>query len=220
MSAETLALSTEPLPDADRHMDVLRTFNRDVAGGFLTLVHDHDLYRHITFRPRGGNFCWFDVITSPGQLTIRGDMGDYMFVREQDMLRDFFHRSVNAGYWAEKVVAQDTTSPVREYSFDKFRGQVLHDFWHAREDYTPSDARALWEEIRINGPLSDYSDNQHIHSAIDALQSFRAESVDGFSFQVDFEQDFEDYGHHYLWCCHAILWAARAYREHHKAVSA
>lgn len=220
MSADMVELATGPLPSADRHMDVLQTFNRDVAGGILTLVHDHDLYRHITFRPRGGNFCWFDIITSPGQLTIRGDMGDYVFVREQDMLRDFFHRYVNAGYWAEKVVAQDVASPVREYSFDKFRGQVLHDFWHARGDYTPDEAKTLWEEIRLTGPLDSYADNQHLHGAIDALQSFRAESVDGFSFQVDGYEDFEDYGHHYLWCCHAILWAARGYREHHKVVAA
>ncbi|XAZ30636.1 hypothetical protein AAHB34_15945 [Paenarthrobacter ureafaciens] len=220
MSAEALVLTAQCLPDADRHMDVLRTFNRDVAGGTLTLAHDYDSYRHITFRPRSGNFCWFDIITSPGQLTIRGDMGDYMFSREHDMLRDFFHRYVNAGYWAEKVLAQDVNSPIREYSFDKFRGQVLHDFWHAREDYTPEEARALWEEIRFTGPLDDYADNQHINGAIDALQNFRAESVDGFSFQVDFEQDFQDYSHQYLWCCHAILWVARAYREHHEAVAA
>ncbi|APC44863.1 hypothetical protein SEA_HUMPTYDUMPTY_68 [Arthrobacter phage HumptyDumpty] len=214
MTGAPVELKTEPLTHPERHTDVLDRFNRDVAGGVLTLVHDQGLYRHLTFRPRGGNFCWFDIITSPGQLTIRGDMGDYVFAREPDMLRDFFHRYVNAHYWAEKVIAQDVHSPVRQYSEDKYRAQVLHDFWHAREGYTPAEARALWEEIRINGPLSDYTDYLHLAGAMDALESFRAESVDGFRFQVDSTKDFEDWGHHYLWCCHAILWAARAYREH------
>ena len=220
MTADTVQLDTAPLPDADRHMDVLRTFNRDVAGGTLTLAHDHDLYRHITFRPRGGNFCWFDIITSPGQLTIRGDMGDYMFAREPDMLRDFFHRSVNAGYWAEKVLAQDVHSPVRQYSEDKYKADVACQFWDARTDYAPDVAKNLWAEIREDGPLSDYTDYLHLHGAMDALQSFRPESAPDFRFQVDSSEDYEDYGHHYLWCCHAILWVARAYREHHKAVAA
>ncbi|QGZ17166.1 hypothetical protein HYQ19_gp067 [Arthrobacter phage DrYang] len=208
-------LTTKPLTmNSTQREEMLRGFNFDVKAGKLTLVHDQGLYRHITFRPRSGNFCWFDIITSPGQLTIRGDMGDYVFAREPDMLRDFFHRNVNPSYWAEKVLAQDVNSPVREYSFDRFKASVLHDFWYDRENYTPEEARALWEEIRTTGPLDDYADNQHINGAIDTLQNFRAESVSGFQFDTHGYEDFEDYGHHFLWCCHAILWAARAYREH------
>ncbi|QFG14865.1 hypothetical protein SEA_LYMARA_64 [Arthrobacter phage Lymara] len=218
MTGAPVELKTEPLAaHSTQREEMLRGFNADVAGGTLTLVHDSGLHRYLTFRPRGGNFCWFDIITSPGQLTIRGDMGDYMFAREQDMLRDFFHRNVNPSYWAEKVLAEDVHSAVREYSFDRFKASVLHDFWHAREDYTPEQARALWEEIRATGPLDDYADVHHLNGAVDALQTFRAESVDGFSFDTHGYEDFEDYGHHFLWCCHAVLFAARAYREHHQA---
>lgn len=211
-------LETKPLTfNSTQRPELLDRFTRDMEGGALTLMHDSGLYRHLTFRPAKGNFCWFDIITSPGQLTIRGDMGDYVFAREPDMLRDFFHRNVNPEYWAEKVIAQDVHSPVREYSFDRFKASVLHDFWHAREDYTPADARALWEEIRNTGPLDDYADNQHLNGAVDTLHAFRAESVTGFQFDTHGYEDFEDYGHHFLWCCHAILWAARAYREHDRA---
>ncbi|AYD81563.1 hypothetical protein HYP71_gp069 [Arthrobacter phage KBurrousTX] len=211
-------LKTEPLNTySTQREEMLRGFNADVAGGKLTLVHDKGLHRYLTFRPRSGNFCWFDIITSPGQLTIRGDMGDYMFAREPDMLRDFFHRNVNPSYWAEKVLAQDVNSPVREYSLDRYKASVLHDFWHAREDYTPADAKELWREIRTSGPLNDYADYLHPNGAINELETFSSEVAKDFRFDTHGYDDFEDYGHHFLWCCHAVLFAARAYREHDKA---
>lgn len=148
-------------------------------------------------------------------------MGDYMFAREPDMLRDFFHRNVNPGYWKEKLIAQDVQSPPAwDYSYDVFRGEVLKQFWEKRRDFHTAGAKELWEEIRdVGPPLSDWTDNQHVAGARAALEDFTSDVAPGFRFDLDDEDDFHDYGFQYLWCCHAVLWAASAYRAHHRAVA-
>ena len=62
-------------------------------------------YRHLLFRqPNSGNM-WFEIITWPDSLMIRGDMGSWSFSRVQDMFT--FFRSdqlkINPSYWTEKI---------------------------------------------------------------------------------------------------------------------
>lgn len=207
-------LATKPLTmNSTQRPEVLRRFNSDIGGGKLTLVHDSGLHRYLTFRPRKGNFCWFDIITSPGQLTIRGDMGDFVFVREPDMLRDFFSRDVNPHYWREKLVAQDVSTPAWQYERELFTKYVAQHFWDRRTKYTPDVAAALWREIRETGPLSEWTDAHDATSAWTTLDAFVGEHAP-YRYESDYEEDFHDYSFQYLWCCHAVLLACRAYREH------
>ncbi|ALY09914.1 hypothetical protein SEA_CHIPPER1996_69 [Arthrobacter phage Chipper1996] len=215
MTGAPVELETKPLTfNSTQRPEVLRRFNSDIEGGTLKLMHDQGLIRHLTFRPRKGNFCWFDIITSPGQLTIRGDMGDFVFVREPDMLRDFFSRDVNPHYWREKLVAQDVSTPAWVYERDLFRSYVAKHFWDRRTQYTPDVAAALWEEIRTNGPLDEWTDTHDATSAWAALSGFTSEQAPSYRYESDYEEDFHDYSFQYLWCCHAVLLACRAYREH------
>ncbi|AIZ01744.1 hypothetical protein ArV1_056 [Arthrobacter phage vB_ArtM-ArV1] len=217
LAPKPVELTTKPLTmNSTQRPEVLRRFNSDMEGGKLTLVHDSGLHRYLTFRPRKGNFCWFDIITSPGQLTIRGDMGDFVFVREPDMLRDFFSRDVNPHYWREKLVAQDVSTPAWQYERDLFRKYVAQHFWDRRTQYTPDVAAALWEEIRQTGPLDDWTDAHDATSAWNALTSFTSEQAPGYRYEPDYEEEFHDYSFQYLWCCHAVLSVCRAYREYHK----
>lgn len=80
-------------------------FLNDVANHKMEILHEQGLYRHLRFQqqPKRWNM-WFDLITWPGCLTIKGDMGCWTFSRVDDMLT--FFRSdkleINADYWAEK----------------------------------------------------------------------------------------------------------------------
>ncbi len=112
-------------------------FLRDTARHELTVLRDDGLYRHLRLRA-SRSFAWFELVTWPGALTIRGDMGSYTFSRDPDMF-DFFRRSSwqgapNFQYWDEKVDAADRCG-VREYSEDELRRHITEDVSaHAEAD--------------------------------------------------------------------------------------
>ena len=60
-------------------------FLRDVAQHEMTVLHSDGLYRHVHFQQRSHSWNqWFDLVTWPGNLTIRGDMGTWTFSRVED----------------------------------------------------------------------------------------------------------------------------------------
>ncbi|WP_050514089.1 MULTISPECIES: hypothetical protein [Streptomyces] len=106
-------------------------FARDTAQHEMTVLHDDGLYRHLRFssRPKGYGEYWFDLITWPGCLTVRGDYGDaYTFTRERDMLPFFRARSgdINPHYWAQKLDGHRRSA--RTYSEGAFRKVVCELF--------------------------------------------------------------------------------------------
>lgn len=200
----------------DYHPDVLRRFNSDIALGEMTTLHDEGLYRHLRFRQPGTSIGWFSIITSPGQLTIFGDMGTYVFAREQDMLRDFFKGgSVNAGYWGEKLQATDRHCGYRKYDEDHFRQFIVQDFWERRDQYEPAVAKEIWADIR-DSLFDDWADRSTAAGCHELMGRFRSHD---FTYSEPWEHNFEDYSFQYLWCCHAILWAARQYRAANTATT-
>jgi len=107
---------------------VAERFKLDTVQHQLTVLHDDGLYRHFRFMDPESSHHWFDLITWPGSLAIKGDMGSYTFSRTQDML-DFFRRSAwdggpNLQYWEEKLDAADARSGVREYSEELLRQHI------------------------------------------------------------------------------------------------
>ena len=65
----------------------------------LTILHNDGLYRHIRFKNPKSIFYWFDLITWPGVLVFKGDMGCYVFSRLDDMFEFFTGPTINPGYW-------------------------------------------------------------------------------------------------------------------------
>ena len=156
---------------------------------------------------------WFDLHTSPGILTIRGDMGTYVFARTEDMFK-FFSSDVyvNAGYWGEKLQSISKNSGYREYDEDRFRRYVIDDFWERRLQHEPDEAAVIWDTIR-NDILGTYVDRSSSEAAFHLLDDFRAGTDDAFSYSDPWDHDFTEYSYQYLWCCHAILAGIKAYRE-------
>ena len=86
----------------DHNATLVDQFNRDIEHHQMTVLHDEGLYRHIRFQNPGNSMYWFDLITWPGSLTIKGDMGTWTFSRLTDMF-EFFTGHINTSYWAEKL---------------------------------------------------------------------------------------------------------------------
>lgn len=201
-----------------REWTVKGTVHKDAAHQ-MQILHDDGLYRHLRFAKPNTSMGWFSIITSPGQLTIWGDMGCYVFARIPDMF-DFFSPQtgyINPGYWAEKLQASSGTM---EYSADLFKEHVselandLSDEWEPNEKYRLK--AAVQQEI--------FSDEQINWSA-----DFARQVLDGFEFvhtpeggpprRINFRSEdtwdwqVKDYTYHYIWNCHAVQWAVQQYRE-------
>jgi hypothetical protein len=201
-----------PKRTAEAH--ALKMFTVDTAEHTMEVALDQGLYRHLRFRNPGTGLFWYEIITTPGQLTVRGDMGTYVFSRVNDMF-GFFQSNggrINPGYWAEKVEAQDVHSPVREYARDIFVRHVMEDFWNGRENL--ENAADVWREIREE-LLDEYGPSGDKSLAVTAAMEF---NYGGFEFYDVTEWRLTAFSHHYLYALHAIVDGIRQYREHSQSL--
>ncbi len=198
----------KPLTGHNYHPDAMRRFNRDVEEHQMEVLLDQGLYRHVRFKKPGTGMYYFDLITTPGQLTIRSDMGTYVFSRAADMFEFFTGNGyVNADYWGEKLQAIDTHCGYRDHSEEAFRKWVIGHFWNRRESYEPNVAAQIWADIR-DSIFDDYTDRTSKSACIDALDSFQSH---GFRYGDTWDNDWTEFSYQYLWCCHAILSGIKNY---------
>ncbi|MBM0277230.1 hypothetical protein [Micromonospora tarensis] len=172
-------------------------FQRDTADHVMTVLHDDGLYHHLRFAKPGSSMYWFEIVTWPGALAIRGDVdGNLVFSRLPDMFQFFrSDHGINPGYWAEKTA--DYGKGLKKYSEDVFVQHVtdvLVDF----ADDDPALAQTVKAEILAavrNG------DAGHEEEARELLRFWEDKGV----FSDTWEWDLTDWTWSYLWCCHAIV---------------
>lgn len=195
-----------------------RRFRNDIAEHKLTVQHDENGYRHLVARKPGTGMYGFDIVTFPGTLVIRGDMGTYLFTRESDMIGFFddgqtpeLPIAINPGYWAEKTPqygVNDTSIATRSY--DRLIAQLMesaHEYttgWDV--DSLASFYRDMSEEL-----LSALETESDIESALGTIT--RWEHASSEPFESAYEWDFSEYTAQFEWCCYAIVWACRMYRD-------
>lgn len=130
--------------------DMAERFQRETARHEMTILHDDGLYRHLRARKPGSGLYWFDIVTWPGSLAIRGDINSaYVFSRMTDMF-EFFQGSrdgrINPDYWAEKL-------PEGRRSAQAYSENLL--LWHMRhalrEEYEDFLASRLAEKAKEFG---------------------------------------------------------------------
>lgn len=197
-------------------------FARDVAEHQMQVLRDDGLYRHLRFRRPDSFAYYFDLITYPGGLLFRGDMGAYAFERLDDMF-EFFRTDagrgdgINPGYWAEKLVAIDR-SGLKEFDEDAFRSRVMWDLiqWmrYNRDRTTKEERRELWDHVvwevidaeeDVDGARKKIALHDFQHQVNSRLQ---------FEFHDCWEWSFDDYRFHFYWACYAIAWAVKQYDQH------
>lgn len=173
----------------DRYRAQREQFIRETAAHEMHVLHDDGLYRHLRFQQPGTSTWHFDLVTWPGSLAIRGDVGHgYIFHRDDDMLRWFDHHraehEINPHYWSEKL--ERGCADVREFSTDRFAA------WCA--EHAPS----------IDPADLDYD---HQNGAIELLNAH------GVTWDHEDVEMWEDYKHHFLLALYAILWGAKRFHE-------
>lgn len=194
------------LPGSNHHSKILTAFVGDTEKHEMSILHDDGVYRHLQFQAPGTLVGRFEITTTPGMLTITGDMGTYVFARHDDMFQFFRQGSVNAAYWGEKLLAVNARSGHIEHAEEAFTGFIVRDFWDRRLDYDTDEAATIWRHIR-NEILAPYVDRSTDAARQDLLRNF---SIHGYTY-TDTWDCAQTYSYAYLWCCHAILWAIRCY---------
>lgn len=194
--------------------EIAARFARNTAKHVMTVHLDDGLYRHISFaQPEHAWSYWFDIVTWPGNLHIRGDISDsYTFNRVPDMF-EFFRNPgsrINPHYWAEKLDGGRPSAKV--YSEERFRQLVVE---HFVEQVKYCDApRGLGKALRADVLSLDLSNERE---ARDALESFQFAD---FQFEDLWEWDFHDWDWSFLWACHAVVWGIGQYDAAKAAESA
>lgn len=204
-------------------------FLKDVQNHVMTLVHDDGLHRHLVFRqPEPSSWLhWFEVVTWPGALCIRGYCGTYVFSRLPDMFKFFRHDCpngglyINDGYWAEKLIASESrgrhADGVMRFDPDEFRDAVnRHYVDHVRHNMRgmPDERKALREALEYD-VLSSADDGEH--AAMRAACDFEH---DGFQLTDFWEVDCHKYTVQFIWSLYAISWAIKQYDAREPAKSA
>jgi hypothetical protein len=197
-------------------------FERDTATHQMTIRRDDGVDRHLSFRQQDGSSSyWFEILTWPGVLCIRGDCGTYVFSRLTDMF-EFFRTDdrgdpaklyINTGYWCEKLQAVDCNGygegKAREFDAEKFAARVkerFNDYFESHEIL--DDTRAhLWGEIEDE--VLYHSHDGEIR-AFDKMMEFRNEQFPRL-FEDCWEWNCKEYTFHFLWNLYAIAWAIRQY---------
>ncbi|MEV8474896.1 hypothetical protein [Streptomyces sp. NPDC051173] len=183
-------------------LDAAERFRSDTSRHQMTVLHNDGLYRHLRFMAPKSSAYWFDLVTWPGSLAIRGDVDGYMFTRLPDMFEFFRGDGTNPHYWSEKT--EGGRSSCTSYSESLFRQLVVEHFVESVRD---GDApRGLGKAVR-EGIL----DSGQIHYEDGARAKLDAFEYKGYVFPDTWDWDFHDYNWSFLWSCHAIVWGIGQY---------
>lgn len=174
----------------------------------MDVIRDDGLYRHLRFRRPDTITYWFDLLTWPGVLTVTGDCGTFVFSRIEDMF-EFFASArgeINPQYWAEKLRAP-APDAVRIYSPDAYRARVGE--W--------VDGVLEGEGMEDDGSLRAAVDERLLggmpHSRDDAIRRLYDFEHRGVRVYEPYDWRLDEWEYRFLWCCHAIVWGIKQYRE-------
>lgn len=204
-------------------------FLRDTKDHNMTVLMDSGVYRHLSFSRNGSSDCKFELVTWPGHLSISGDMGSFTFSRLHDMF-EFFRtdrrrrnltkfdpeQTTNLGYWAEKLVAVDRYG-FQELSGPKIKQHVLgyiEDEEYLKERYGEESWAEIKEEIDDLIEHIECRSNYEMQELVQEIYEF---DKNGFQFTDFFENNLNDYTHHFMWACAAIAYGVQEYDLKRKA---
>lgn len=106
----------------------------------VTVLLQQGLHRHVRFARPGTRMYSCEITTWPGHLAVTGDMGTFLFARDEDMFA-WFTGGLSPDYRGQKCVAHDG---ITRYSRDvlafHLRGQLRDWVQDLREEYEEYDA--------------------------------------------------------------------------------
>lgn len=199
-------------------------FLRDVEKHEMIVVKDDGLHRHIRLKRPSTGYMSFVIVTWPGYLAYSGDMGCYVFSRLPDMF-EFFRTDIdspylkakgvtlgiNPSYWGEKLQAVDKNDGYKQWSPEKFRGNLRERFnqWAEDRDFSDDLKAEAWKNVEseVIWRMDDGGQEHAYRQAMDF-------TFDGsHPFAEFYEYNSEDYSGRFMWCCYALAWAIKTYDQ-------
>ena len=195
--------------------DARAAFQRDARNHRLHIIHEggpDGLVRYLRADREGSSVYHFNIVTWPGYLSITGDMGSFTFARTRDMFEFFGDDGgrINPGYWSEKLQRPGHSQNVAEEFDSEACAQALRDDLRGWFPFTSNEQRK-----RII-PVARELFARQFDSMEEALLGIDEETrwCDGDHPWIDFwEHRCQGYRYDFLWCCHAIVWTIKRYRQ-------
>lgn len=207
-------------------------FLRDAKDLQLTVMHEHDVYRHLLMKKPGSSAYHYSVVTFPGFLVMTGDMGAWTFQRLHDMF-EFFRTGIkadgtirtNLGYWSEKLVAVDGSrrqAGCMEWDQEEFRRIVCEGRLQMVRSpdgriLSKEQRRDLWESIDDEVLSKDEDEGSAMSAASDFSWGPTFTGLQIFEFADFWEHDCKRYTSAFEWACFAIPHAIALYDAHKEA---
>ena len=189
-------------------------FKRDIRKHKLTVNLDNGLYRDITIQKPGSRNMQYHITTRPGFLMFTGDMGCFVFERSTDMF-DFFRqndlKTINPGYWAEKLEGHDSRNGHKEVDHEKIRNALKSDLKDFLANMDRSDPEYRQNRADAIGAVDNFCRYTEEDFYIHEIQNWDADCAGGFELVDFWEHSTESHTFHYLWCCYAIVYAIHLY---------
>lgn len=180
----------------------------DVSEHRLSLRRDDGLYRHLSFRKPKDSNLWFDIVTWPDCLVMRGDMGTWAFSRVEDMFTFFRNEKlkINRSYWAEKLLngTDGGRRSAQEFDEDVFRAALedqLVNYYDIDGERLDAIRSALKEKL-------SFHEGEGQHGLMGAAYDFKH---DHFQFDPCELPSGLIYQYHFVWCLYAIVWGIQQY---------
>lgn len=169
-----------------------------LADHVVTVVHHQGLYRH--YRCQQKSRTWvdgFNIVTWPGYLAYHGDMGDYVFAREQDMIPFMANACRDHRYAALKCVASGREG-ITTWQQELWREWVLKWYRSSCRGMDKANRRDVKEEVDVLWNC----DNE-----IDANLQLAELGL------FDETPECYSYTYTFLWCLRAIEWTIARINE-------
>ncbi len=191
-------------------------FEEDTRNHSLRVEHDDGLYRRLVFSKNGSAIYRFELVTWPGSLCIKGDMGTFVFSRVPDMF-EFFRGGISTDYAAEKAMAVEKVDGMTKYSPGALRERVMqyfNDHWGDLDK--PAEQAECYEQVTELLEESAEIEADAYRAVADFRYEYEDDSIGWLQGRFAFDDFFDggacyEYTQQFLWCLDAIVWGIEQY---------
>jgi hypothetical protein len=205
--------------------DIAERFYRETRNHVLEIKKDDGLYRHLRMMNPKDSSYWYDIVTWPNNLIIRGDGESYAFSRIEDMF-SFFRSGwyggqihPNLGYWDEKL--SSNRECVTNFQEDLFLKELEKRTTELAEGMAP-EVEARFREA-VKSDITEDGIYSTISEAVDTVEKFEFYTDESKEFDYQHRADVyfcdswewiqhcTDYEWWFVWCLYAIVRAIVEY---------
>ena len=193
----------------------LNEFLDDVKNHTMKVIKDDFPYCHLEFSNRGSSIYKFSIITAPGTILVKGDMGDYVFTTKNEnpfvpFDLDLFD-SIDYEHYQEKLLLCEGREGSREYCPKLYREAVKKlAIGYANNSIKDPEER---KEFYLNA-MDDLVLSRNCFEIEDTIKdAWDYGYMDDLPFDSIYGMDLMDLKYHFVWCCNAIVWATLYWKD-------